>query len=71
MKRLAESEDAVVAIPPVRDVIEVGVAVVLVAVQVRDARIAVLVLPDAPKYTEELPYHCPSNTLWTVPHLGT
>ncbi len=45
---LAESEDAVAATPPVRDVREAGAAEVLVAAQARDARTAALAPPDAP-----------------------
>jgi len=69
MKRLAASENAIVAIPPASDPVQVRVPVVRVAVQIRDAWTAVLVEGDP--CVGQHPAHCPSNTLRVVSNLGT
>ena len=55
MKMLAEREDAVAPIPPVRGSVEVRVAVVRVAVEVRDARRIALIEPNARSIQNNIP----------------
>lgn len=59
MRRVAEGEKTVVVVPVIRDIVEVQVALVSVAPEVRNVAVAIAVRPNG----RAVPYRTPSLSL--------
>jgi hypothetical protein len=69
MNVLANSQEPVVLVPPVVEVVQVQVALVAIPVEVRNVPVVVPVLPDRTDCAKYLLLHHPLNTLGIASNL--